>query len=296
MTAMAQGPGWVYLVHLERPIGDPDNPRGQARHYAGSAREVAARLAEHATGQGARLLAAALEQGVRWHLVREWPGGRAEERALKEAHNAPRFCPECAARAGRRPQRELPPVKPRQAAAQRHAAAEAQAQRHEVLRGHAAIGREDATRFLALLDGASADEIQAAAAELQTPYYEGERTPEGDARQGAFAGRVTAAIDRLRESKQAQTAAATQPQEGTPEVSTDTAQERQPAEPETRPATEWMKGAKTAHDLITRQVEAGYSATASPNGGTRPWPPTTTPPPPPPSGNGTPGPRKPPAT
>jgi hypothetical protein len=27
-----------------------------------------------------------------------------------------------------------------------------------------------------------------------------------------------------------------------------------------RPATEWMKGAKTAHDLITRQVEAGYSA------------------------------------
>ncbi len=26
------------------------------------------------------------------------------------------------------------------------------------------------------------------------------------------------------------------------------------------PATEWMKGAKTAHDLIVRQVEAGYSA------------------------------------
>ena len=27
-----------------------------------------------------------------------------------------------------------------------------------------------------------------------------------------------------------------------------------------RPVTEWMKGAKTAHDLITRQVEAGHSA------------------------------------
>ena len=30
--------------------------------------------------------------------------------------------------------------------------------------------------------------------------------------------------------------------------------------PPVRPATEWMKGAKTAHDLIIRQVEAGYSA------------------------------------
>ena len=30
--------------------------------------------------------------------------------------------------------------------------------------------------------------------------------------------------------------------------------------PETKPATEWMKGAQTAHDLIIRQAEAGYSA------------------------------------
>ena len=30
--------------------------------------------------------------------------------------------------------------------------------------------------------------------------------------------------------------------------------------PPSRPATEWMKGAATAHDLITRQVEAGHSA------------------------------------
>ena len=26
-----------------------------------------------------------------------------------------------------------------------------------------------------------------------------------------------------------------------------------------QPATEWIKGAKTTHDLIIRQVEAGYS-------------------------------------
>jgi hypothetical protein len=29
---------------------------------------------------------------------------------------------------------------------------------------------------------------------------------------------------------------------------------------ETKPATEWMKGARTAHELIIRQAEAGYSA------------------------------------
>jgi len=33
-----------------------------------------------------------------------------------------------------------------------------------------------------------------------------------------------------------------------------------PGTPPIRPATEWMKGARTAHDLITRQVEAGHSA------------------------------------
>ena len=33
-----------------------------------------------------------------------------------------------------------------------------------------------------------------------------------------------------------------------------------PAEAETRPATQWMKGAATAHDLIVRQIEAGQDA------------------------------------
>jgi len=33
-----------------------------------------------------------------------------------------------------------------------------------------------------------------------------------------------------------------------------------PAEPEIRPVTEWMKGARTAHELIIGQVQAGHSA------------------------------------
>jgi hypothetical protein len=49
--------------------------------------------------------------------------------------------------------------------------------------------------------------------------------------------------------------AAAQPREGT-EMFTGTAPDPLPV----RPATEWTKGAQTAHDLIIRQVEAGHSA------------------------------------
>jgi hypothetical protein len=100
-------------------------------------------------------------------------------------------------------------------------------------------------------------QIEQAADGRQTPYYQGDRTPEGDAQQGAFAEVITAALERLRASERAQTPPAAQPQEGT-EMSTDTT--HRPAEVETQPATEWMKGAQTAHDLIARQVEAGQDA------------------------------------
>ncbi len=49
--------------------------------------------------------------------------------------------------------------------------------------------------------------------------------------------------------------AAAVPQEGT-DMSTPTAPDKLPV----KPATDWIKGAKTAHDLIVRQVEAGHSA------------------------------------
>jgi hypothetical protein len=42
-------------------------------------------------------------------------------------------------------------------------------------------------------------------------------------------------------------------------MSTNTAQDK-PAETEAQRASEWMKGAATAHDLIIRQVEAGQDA------------------------------------
>jgi hypothetical protein len=88
-----------------------------------------------------------------------------------------------------------------------------------------------------------------------------------DRRKGAFAQVITAALERLRQSERARPVPATPtaareeraaPQEG-PEVSIETTQDKS-AEAETRLATEWMKGAATAHDLIVRQVQAGQDA------------------------------------
>jgi hypothetical protein len=72
----------------------------------------------------------------------------------------------------------------------------------------------------------------------------------------------------LREAERAQAAPAiaaptgrpAQHKEGTGAVSADTAQAAQRDGLPARPATEWQKGAQTAHDLIIRQVEAGQDA------------------------------------
>jgi len=37
----------VYLLHFEEPIGDLDNPRGQARHYLGYTDDLEQRLQAH---------------------------------------------------------------------------------------------------------------------------------------------------------------------------------------------------------------------------------------------------------
>lgn len=79
----------VYLIHF-------DLPYKHARHYVGSAENLAVRLSEHRKGQGARLLQVIQEAGIGWQLVRVWSkGGRDLERRLKRARNHPRLCPVC---------------------------------------------------------------------------------------------------------------------------------------------------------------------------------------------------------
>ncbi len=91
--------GDVYLICFDRAIGDTDNPKGSASHYLGWADDVDARMAEHRAGRGARILAACVQLGIGFDVVRTWAGvDRNFERRLKRQHNAWRHCPRCARR------------------------------------------------------------------------------------------------------------------------------------------------------------------------------------------------------
>lgn len=83
--------GTVYLLHF-------DTPYKHARHYIGWTADLDARLAEHASGRGARLLAVVHAAGITWTLARTWTGGRTRERAIKRQGGASRCCPTCGVR------------------------------------------------------------------------------------------------------------------------------------------------------------------------------------------------------
>jgi putative endonuclease len=88
---------YIYLIHFNAKIGNPNNPRGQAQHYLGSTFRLDRRMEEHLTGRGAALMRAVREQGIPWQIARIWPGDRAFERRLKRRKEAPRLCPICRA-------------------------------------------------------------------------------------------------------------------------------------------------------------------------------------------------------
>ena len=143
------------------------------------------------------------EAGGTWHLARTWPGGQAEEYALKRARMAARICPTCSPGTRRGSLTDIRRSAERDHArwlAERQAATATRRPRPDgvqILLSPQARGREDAARFLSICDGASAGEIEAARPKPGPPI-EGERTPEGDAQQGAFAEVVTAAIQARR--------------------------------------------------------------------------------------------------
>ena len=94
MSTTTGQPGTIYLLHFDRPYK-------HARHYTGwtgSSESLTARLARHAAGDGARLLAVAHAAGITWQLARTWEGPRARERQLKRQGGASRHCPMCGVR------------------------------------------------------------------------------------------------------------------------------------------------------------------------------------------------------
>ena len=98
---MTSANGTIYLLHF-------DQPYKHARHYIGWALDLARRLAEHAAGRGAHLLAVVKNAGIGWQLARTWPGDRNRERALKNMGGARRRCPLCGVHPQARPAAELP--------------------------------------------------------------------------------------------------------------------------------------------------------------------------------------------
>jgi hypothetical protein len=83
-----------YLVHLDQRLGS-DHPKGGAGHYLGTTVDLDRRIAQHRDGTGARILAAAVQRGIGFDVVRTWEGGRDVERRLKRQHNPRRMCPVC---------------------------------------------------------------------------------------------------------------------------------------------------------------------------------------------------------
>jgi predicted GIY-YIG superfamily endonuclease len=80
--------GTTYLLHFDRPYK-------HAKHYVGSTRNLAQRLAEHTAGRGARLTQVVRDAGISWRLARTWPGLTETERDIKARRNTPAMCPAC---------------------------------------------------------------------------------------------------------------------------------------------------------------------------------------------------------
>jgi predicted GIY-YIG superfamily endonuclease len=81
--------GTIYLLHFSEPYK-------HARHYLGwTSGPLEHRLAGHAAGRGARLLAVVRSANITWSLARTRPGSRTRERSLKRRGGSSRHCPMC---------------------------------------------------------------------------------------------------------------------------------------------------------------------------------------------------------
>jgi predicted GIY-YIG superfamily endonuclease len=90
--------GTIYLIHLDEPSGDPGRPRMSARHYVGWTNGVSVdeRFAQHQSGAGARILAAANRRGIAYRVVRVWKRqSRKDERRMKNNGHFASKCPAC---------------------------------------------------------------------------------------------------------------------------------------------------------------------------------------------------------
>lgn len=93
--------GEVYLFHFNAPLGNLSNSRAQAQHYLGFSDDFDARMKKQLAGKGAKIVAAALKQGLIFELY-HWPACLATEKLVKKYKKTSAFCPACCAAAGRK--------------------------------------------------------------------------------------------------------------------------------------------------------------------------------------------------
>lgn len=85
--------GLVYILTFCRPLGDVDNPHGQASTYIGycDRGRLAERITEHRNGRGASITRAAALQGIYVEIAAVLEGDRTLERRLKNRKHAGRL-------------------------------------------------------------------------------------------------------------------------------------------------------------------------------------------------------------
>lgn len=91
--------GWVYILHFVEPLH-------HARHYAGSTRNIKARIERHRSGGAARLTRALMLEGIDFvvAVVLQSPDRRRDERKLKDKKATRFYCPLCARQPRRLPE------------------------------------------------------------------------------------------------------------------------------------------------------------------------------------------------
>lgn len=85
--------GYVYLIRLASPLG---TDRKQASYYLGSTTKLLERFYQHKRGEGAKMLAAAVDRGISFWICKylelptEWEARQLEKR-LKRLKNHKRL-------------------------------------------------------------------------------------------------------------------------------------------------------------------------------------------------------------
>lgn len=96
----------VYLLHFDQKVAD------HAQHYCGwTPNGVEARLQKHLSGNGSKLVKAAVDIGCAVVVAAtwkhdDWKEARRQERQMKRTNNLNRYCPICGSREWQSDKRE----------------------------------------------------------------------------------------------------------------------------------------------------------------------------------------------